>query len=276
MQWYYIRRGQQSGPIDDTELLRLARSGELTPEDMVWNRTVGDKWVLASTVENLFSSPPPHPPVTPPAPPLQTPPAGTPSVRGQVHNRDLMRMARESLQNHWGIAVGAGLLYWVILSGVSGFFPCVGAIACLIIGGPLAVGFNLLFLALVRGAKTDIGQLFAGFKTFGTACAAYLLILLFVFLWCLLLIVPGIIAGYAYSMTLFVIADDPTVQPREAIDRSKEMMKGNKWKLFCLAWRFFGWALLCILTCGIGYIWLGPYIQTTWAHFYEDVRPQQG
>ena len=274
MQWYYARGGKQFGPVDDTELARLARSGELTPQDMVWNPTMGDKWALASTVENLFSASPP--PVTPPAPPQPATFVGPSSAPGQVHNRDLMRMARESLQNHWGLAIGAGLLYWVILSGVSGFFPCVGAIASLVIAGPLSVGFNLLFLALIRKEKTDIGRLFDGFKNFGTACAAYLLTLLFILLWSLLLIIPGIVAAYAYSMTLYLIADDPTIQPLDAITRSKEMMRGRKWKFFCLMWRFFGWALLCILTCGLGYIWLAPYIQATVSHFYDDVRPRQG
>jgi uncharacterized membrane protein len=61
----------------------------------------------------------------------------------------------------------------------------------------------------------------------------------------------------------------------EAIDQSKAMMKGNKWKLFCLGWRFFGWILLGILTCGIGLLWVLPYLQTSMARFYEDVRGAQ-
>ena len=75
------------------------------------------------------------------------------------------------------------------------------------------------------------------------------------------------------SMAFFIIADDADCGPLEAISRSKEMMKGNKWKLFCLHWRFFGWALLAaFFTFGIGYLWLVPYMQTSFAKFYEDVK----
>lgn len=193
---------------------------------------------------------------------------------GAAHNRDLMRMARESLRTHWGLGVGVMVLYWVIAVGVS-FIPIVGTVAGLLLTGPLMVGLCLVFLMLARQSAAEVSQLFQGFQRFGTALGAYLLMMLFVILWSLLLIIPGIIAAYSYAMTYFVIADDPTVGPLQAITRSKEMMRGKKWKLFCLSWRFFGWALLCILTLGIGFLWLAPYMQTTMAHFYDDVRSRR-
>jgi uncharacterized membrane protein len=94
----------------------------------------------------------------------------------------------------------------------------------------------------------------------------------FILLWMLLLIIPGIIAALSYSMTFYIIADDETMDAMEAIDKSKAMMDGYKWKYFCLALRFVGWALLCILTLGIGFFWLMPYMQVTNAKFYEDVK----
>lgn len=94
----------------------------------------------------------------------------------------------------------------------------------------------------------------------------------FIALWSLLLIVPGIIVALSCAMTYFIIADDPTVGPILAMTASQEIMRGHKWKLFCLGWRFFGWYLLCLLTLGIGFFWLAPYMQTSWTHFYEDVR----
>lgn len=269
MQWHYTKHGQQFGPVDDAELCRLAQQGQITPDDMVWNRTCGDKWIRASTVENLFVTPPP---TTPPPVIVSPQPLASASGTGLTHNRDLMRMARESLRTHWGLGVGVTALSWVIFSGVEGVFPLVGPLAYLVISGPMSVGFCLVFLMLARRAEANVGQLFAGFKSFGTAFAAYLLMLLFILLWSLILIVPGIMASYAYSMTFFIIADDPSVKPLAAITRSKEMMRGRKWKLFCLHWRFFGWGLLCILTLGIGYLWLGPYMQTASAHFYDDIR----
>jgi uncharacterized membrane protein len=96
--------------------------------------------------------------------------------------------------------------------------------------------------------------------------------LLFVILWTLLLIIPGIIAGLSYSMTFYILSDDRTLKPREALDKSKQMMDGYKMKLFKLALRFFLLALLCILTLGIGFLWLIPYANVTMANFYDDVR----
>jgi uncharacterized membrane protein len=88
----------------------------------------------------------------------------------------------------------------------------------------------------------------------------------------LLLIVPGIIAAISYSQTFYILADDPGMDAISAIDKSKKMMRGYKWKYFCLGLRFIGWALLCILTLGIGLFWLDTYMQTSFAKFYDDVK----
>ena len=74
-------------------------------------------------------------------------------------------------------------------------------------------------------------------------------------------------------MTFFLIAENESIGPLEAIKKSKEMMRGNKWKYFCLWLRFFGWGLLCILTLGIGILWLAPYIIVSLAQFYDDLKP---
>jgi uncharacterized membrane protein len=88
----------------------------------------------------------------------------------------------------------------------------------------------------------------------------------------LLLIIPGIIAALSYSMTFFIIADDESIEPMEALKKSKKMMEGYKLKLFYLSIRFFGLALLCILTLGIGFLWLIPYTYVTMAKFYDDIK----
>jgi uncharacterized membrane protein len=96
--------------------------------------------------------------------------------------------------------------------------------------------------------------------------------ILFILLWTLLLIIPGIIAAISYSMTFYILADDNSIGAMDAIDKSKKMMDGYKWKCFCLGLRFLGWALLCILTLGIGFLWLMPYMQVSMAKFYDDVK----
>ena len=88
----------------------------------------------------------------------------------------------------------------------------------------------------------------------------------------LLLIVPAIIAAFSYSMVFYILADNPDISPTNALKKSKEMMMGYKWKIFFLGLSFLGWALLAILTLGIGLLWLMPYIQVSTINFYEDIK----
>jgi uncharacterized membrane protein len=138
------------------------------------------------------------------------------------------------------------------------------------------LGLNKFFLKVARKQGPEFTVLFDGFSRFAVALGTYLLIALFVFLWSLLLIVPGVIAALSYSLAFYLLVDNENIGAMDAIKRSKELMNGYKWKLFCLGWRFFGWALLCILTLGIGFLWLGPYMATSMALFYEDVMKQSG
>ena len=95
---------------------------------------------------------------------------------------------------------------------------------------------------------------------------------LFIFLWSLLLVIPGIIKAFSYAMTPFILEENPELGANEAIDRSRAMMKGHKFDLFWLALSFIGWLFLCLFTFGIGNLWLSPYMQTAFASFYEDVK----
>jgi len=144
-----------------------------------------------------------------------------------------------------------------------------------LISGALMLGVISFFLNIARGLEARPTMVYAGFRCFGRALCAYFLMMLFILLWTLLLVIPGIIAAYSYSMTFFILADDPSATPMEALKRSKEMMRGKRWKLFCLMCRFIGWYLLSLLTCNIGLLWVFPYFQTSCAHFYDDVRPKQ-
>jgi len=186
-------------------------------------------------------------------------------------NTVLMQQARESLAGKWGQAIGAMVVYLLLMIAIQ-LIPLAGAIIALLIGGPMAIGLATYSLALARNEDANINLLFEGFNKVGLALAAYFLMFVFIILWMLLLIIPGIIAALSYSMTFYIIADDETMDAMEAIDKSKAMMDGYKWKYFCLALRFLGWALLCVLTLGIGFFWLMPYMQVTNAKFYEDVK----
>jgi uncharacterized membrane protein len=187
-----------------------------------------------------------------------------------TENRILMQQARESLKGKWGLAVGTCLVYMLIVCGISSI-PRAGTLLSFLISGPMMVGLAIFSLAVSRDRNPQFEQIFHGFKNFGVSLGAYLLYMIFVILWALLLIVPGIIAAISYSMTYFIIADDDSTGPLEAIRKSKKMMYGYKWKYFCLCLRFLGWLLLCILTLGIGFLWLVPYGSVSFAKFYEDL-----
>jgi len=186
-------------------------------------------------------------------------------------NKILMQEARERLKGQWGIAIGV-IVIFALISVAMGFVPCLGVIAQFLLAGPFALGLAMFFLKIARSQEVKVGVLFQGFNFFGNALGAYLLMLVFTILWTMLLIVPGIIAAISYSMTYYILQDEPTLGPLEAITRSKNMMMGNKWKYFCLSWRFFGWYLLALLTLGIGMLWVVPYFLTSRARFYEDLK----
>ncbi len=186
-------------------------------------------------------------------------------------NAVLMKMARESLKGNWGSIIGIYLVYFIIV-GLIQVVPWIGPIASLIITGPLSLGFAMLNLSISRDQGFKLEMIFKGFDNFVKALEAYLIMLVFVLLWMLLLIIPGIIAALSYSMTFYILADDNSISGSDAIERSKKMMDGYKWKYFCLGLRFFGWAMLCILTLGIGFLWLAPYIGVSNAKFYEDLK----
>jgi len=140
-----------------------------------------------------------------------------------------------------------------------------------IVGGPLSLGYTTLILLISRNQKPNFAILFGGFKRFGTSFAAYFLRLIFIILWTLLLIIPGIVACLRYSQTYYILSEDENIGPLEAISKSKEMMVGNKWKLFYLYCRFIGWFILCIVTLGLAGLYVGPYISQSCANFYNDL-----
>ncbi len=195
-------------------------------------------------------------------------------------NIEFMGMARQSLSGKWGKGVSITALYFVIAIAVSLIEetnPQYGIwlnLLSILFFAPLAVGLAYCFLGIAQGKRIFISDLFSGFNQYGRALCTYLLTLIFTILWTLLLIIPGLIKSYAYSMTFFIINDDPQIGANEAIERSMQMMDGYKWKLFCLHLRFLGWIILGVLSLGFGLLWVYPYILTAMAHFYEDRKAE--
>ncbi|MBO7575052.1 MAG: DUF975 family protein [Bacteroidales bacterium] len=97
-----------------------------------------------------------------------------------------------------------------------------------------------------------------------------------VFLWSLLFLIPGIIMSFSYAMTPYILEEHPEIGAWDASTRSKEIMTGHRFDLFWLYLSFIGWAVLCILTFGIGLFWLIPYMSASEIGFYEDLKAEQG
>lgn len=168
---------------------------------------------------------------------------------------------------------GSGLLtMWLENRGLILVAAVVMAVLLFALGSIIEVGYAKFNLDLVdRQKEPEIGTVFGFFSNWKTVAVAKLLQTLYVFLWSLLFIIPGIVASFSYAMTGFILAEDPELTASEAIERSKEMMYGNRWRLFCLQFSFIGWSILCSLTFGVGNLWLTPYRQAATAAFYREV-----
>ena len=140
--------------------------------------------------------------------------------------------------------------------------------------------FLWFLLAMVPGILMSLLLIAGGFslevlrrgpfplQSFSSPGAVLLLACVFV----IPIVVICIIIQLRYAMTYFILIDQPANGPLSAIRNSIAIMRGRKWKLFCLQWRFFGWSVLCLFTCGIGFLWLYPYMMAAFARFYEEVR----
>lgn len=141
---------------------------------------------------------------------------------------------------------------------------------------PLNLGYTYAANRLyVEGDNGLIGNMFRdGLGRWFRKVWAVFLMGFFTALWSLLLIIPGIIKFYAYSMTPYILIDNPELSANQAINLSRDMMKGHKFDLFYLQLSFIGWAFLSVFTLGIGLLWLMPYMMTAQAAFYQDVRKE--
>ena len=136
----------------------------------------------------------------------------------------------------------------------------------------MSIGSTSFFLKIARGQEATYKELIQHKELIIPYFIITILTGIFVVLWSLLLIIPGIIAAFSYSLVLYILLDEPNLDAMDVIKKSKELMKGNKWKLFCLEISFIGWTILGIFTLGILYLWLAPYMSTSLAVFYDDIK----
>lgn len=182
--------------------------------------------------------------------------------------------AREQLAGNWG---KFALLYLILFSVTIAlnFIPLLGFVAKCTIAGPISLGIVVCMLKLFHDKTFVLEDILEGFTSFVPALLVYLLTLIFTILWSLLLIIPGIMAAYSYSMAFYILRENPELSPLEVIRESKALMKGHRMDLFLLHLSFIGWGLLSILSLGIGGLWLMPYVGAATTAFYLDLTAGQ-
>ncbi len=187
-------------------------------------------------------------------------------------SKDYRKLAWSKLTGKWGQMIGVTVIF-SLLCYVINAIPTVGSIISFVIGGPLVVALAAIFLKLIREEETKVENLFDYFKHFGNTAILYITNNIFIALWSLLFVIPGIIKFYAYSMSYYIMAENPEMTAAQAREASMRLMMGNKGRLFYLHFSFIGWYLLSMLTFGILLLWVNPYVRAAEAAFYESIKP---
>ena len=214
-------------------------------------------------------------------------------------SNDYRRIALDNLEGNWGTSVLVGLVaallggvvtgssmfninidaeqlsklpkvivqYFALMASIGSFL----GIVQFIIGGVVNIGYAQYLLNQYNRAQLDIHELFSRFDRFKEGFLQSFLRGLYIVLWSLLFIIPGIIKSYSYAMTPFIMAENPDITAKEAIEASKQLMDGHKGELFMLDLSFIGWTLLAALTLNIGTIFLNPYKNAAYAAFYKEL-----
>lgn len=190
---------------------------------------------------------------------------------------DLKAQAKAALKGHWGVAILVTLAYIGVMYIVS-LIPVIGW--ALALATPVfAFGIAAFYLSVIRNGDVKVATLFTvPFDGFLKKLGACWLQALYLTLWSMLFIIPGIVKSYSYAMTEYILLDNPEMGINEAITKSRQMMNGYKWKLFVLDLSFILWRLLCMIPVVgqiLNVLFLTPYVAATRAQFYEELKEIQ-
>ena len=185
---------------------------------------------------------------------------------------ELKTKAKKAIEGKVGILFVIYFVAMVVVGAASGLTYGAGAI--LLTGGVL-ISMATIYLALInKNKKPVVEDLLIGYKgdNFARGLLGYIRFQVFVVLWSLLLVVPGIIKSLSYSQMFFLMADNPKTDAAEAQRKSIAMMDGHKGELFVLQLSFIPWYLLVCITFGLAAIYVGPYIQATMTEYYKYLK----
>ncbi len=218
-----------------------------------------------------------------------------------IDYRSAKETGRNGVKAHCGVSIGAFILFFVLTTALSralniydylrdwgilflpfvdaftvwAFYPAFTTLFRLFISAPATVGYSGFALRAARQQPASIRDMFrAGFvQDYWRSVAGIFYVRAMIFLWSLLLIIPGIIKAYAYAMTPYILADCPDVPATDALQLSQRMTKHYKGDIFTLQLSFIGWWLLGVLTLGLVWIlYAGPYYHTSMAAMYDRLK----
>ena len=180
----------------------------------------------------------------------------------------------EQIQNAFNSLTPAQQI--AIAAGIAGSLTLIISVSILLdlfVFNPLKVGCYAFFRENVKEPPADFSHIGVGFGNYVHTFVTLFLKDLFVSLWSLLFIVPGLIKSYSYRMVPYIITDHPELSPTETINLSRQMMNGHKWHAFCYDLSFIGWFILTVLTLGIlGVFWTEPYKDSSDAALYLAIK----
>ena len=195
---------------------------------------------------------------------------------------ELKQQAKAQLKGNLGMLLVVLLVYFLVCMAVSlvggfifGKIPVLLYVITYAVVPPIALGYYMVYLDVTYGEKPQVATLFRPFKEcYAQSVLVNILVTVFTLLWSLLLIVPGIIKSFSYSQAMFILAENPGMTAKEAIDESKLIMDGHKFELFVLYLSFIPWFLLGYVTLGLGFIYVAPYMTLTITNFYHNIKRQ--
>jgi len=184
--------------------------------------------------------------------------------------------AKQQIKGKIGILFAISFIIGLIILAlelVLAFIPFGGLIMTIIVTPAFSLSIIRVYLNIIKGGNPNISDAFCGFDDFWSAFKVSFLVGIFTFLWSLLFIIPGIIKAFSYSMSSYILAENKGKPALQCIKESIAMTRGHKMHLFVLGLSFIGWILLCCVTFGLALIWVGPYMQTTFANAYNSLKP---
>ena len=160
-----------------------------------------------------------------------------------------------------------------IAFGTAAVVSIVGLLIKIFLANPIEIGGKTFFKSNVEATPAPLSLFSNGFRNYWHNFVTLFLRDLYIVLWSLLFVIPGIVKAYSYKMVPYILAENPDMPANEVITRSREMMNGNKWQAFLLDLSFIGWILLGIVTLGLGFVfWTAPYMNSTSAALYLKLK----